>query len=53
VVSAAFGSSAMEIPNVKALLARLAKLDAENRAAIAEFYDDAGAERSAPMRAGT
>jgi hypothetical protein len=42
----------MSVPKVKALMRKLVSIDTENRAAMAEFYDDAGAERSALMRSG-
>jgi hypothetical protein len=48
-----FEASELAVPKVKALLRKLVAADAENRAAMAEFYDDAGADRSALMRSGT
>lgn len=47
-----FETSEMAVPKVKALMRKLVSIDTENRAAMAEFYDDAGAERSALMRSG-
>lgn len=46
-----FETSELAVPKVKALLRKLVRLDADNRAAMAEYYDDAGAERSALLRA--